>query len=101
VKNADVDLEMRGVGPQGCEAGVRPLGKRDAGSIERVVGSTPFRPCGARGTLDKIRKPRVVRYEERAKGQSRRCETFGRASRSAKRLSDTEWPLEGTGPEAA
>ena len=56
MKNADAGLEMRGVGAQGCEAGVRPLGKRDAGSIERTVGSTPFRPCRARGTLDKIRK---------------------------------------------
>ena len=56
MKNADAGLEMGGVGPQGCEAGARPLGKRDAGSIERAVGSTPFRPCGARGTLDKIRK---------------------------------------------
>jgi len=30
--------------------------KRDVGSIERTAGSTPFRPCGARGSLDKIRK---------------------------------------------
>ena len=54
--NAGAGLEMRGVGPQGCEAGARPLGKRDVGSIERVVGSTPFRPCGGLGTLDKIGK---------------------------------------------
>jgi len=56
VRNADAGLELRGIGPQGCEAGARPPVKRDVGSIERVVGSTPFRPCGARGTLDKIRK---------------------------------------------
>jgi len=30
--------------------------KRDVGSIERTARSTPFRPCGARGSLDKIRK---------------------------------------------
>jgi hypothetical protein len=53
---ADAGLEMRGVGPQGCEAGTKPLGKGDAGSIERAVGSTPFRPCGGLATLDKIRK---------------------------------------------
>jgi hypothetical protein len=56
--NADTGLEQRGVGPQGCEAGARPLGKRDVGSIERVVGSIPFRPCGGRGSLGKIRKTR-------------------------------------------
>jgi len=56
VRNAGAGLEMRGIGPQGCEAGARPLVKRDVGSIERVVGSTPFRPRGGRGTLDKIRK---------------------------------------------
>jgi hypothetical protein len=53
---ADASLDLRGIGAQGCEAGARPLGKRDAGSIERVVGSTPFRPCGGLDTLDKIRK---------------------------------------------
>src|ERR1700720_4154960 len=47
---------MKGIGPQGCEAGARPLVKRDVGNMERVVGSTPFRPSGARGTLDKIKK---------------------------------------------
>ena len=52
----DAGLELRGIEAQGCEAGARPLGKRDAGSIERVVGSTPFRPCGGLDTLDKIRK---------------------------------------------
>jgi hypothetical protein len=56
VRNADAGLELRGVGPQGCEAGARPLMKRDVGSIERTAGSTPFRPCGGLGTLDKIRK---------------------------------------------
>jgi hypothetical protein len=53
---ADAGLELRGIGAQGCEAGARPLGKRDVGCIERAVWSTPFRPCGALGTLDKIRK---------------------------------------------
>ena len=52
----EAGLEWRGIGPQGCEAGARPLGKRDVGNMERLVGSTPFRPGGARGTLDKIRK---------------------------------------------
>ena len=56
MRNADAGLEMRGFGPQGCEAGARPLVKRDVGNMERVVGSTPFRPSGARGTLDKIGK---------------------------------------------
>ena len=54
--NAGVGLEQRGVGPQGCEAAARPLVKGDVGRIERVVGSTPFRPGGGRSTLDKIRK---------------------------------------------
>src|ERR1700687_2969592 len=56
VRNAGADLELGSIRPQGCEAAARPLVKRDVGSIERVVGSTPFRPCGARGTLDKFRK---------------------------------------------
>jgi hypothetical protein len=56
VRNADAGLELRSVGPQGCEAAGRPLLKGIVGRIERVVGSTPFRPCGARGSLDKIRK---------------------------------------------
>jgi hypothetical protein len=56
VGNADASLEMRGFGPQGCEAAGRPLPKGIVGCIERVVGSTPFRPCGARGSLDKLRK---------------------------------------------
>ena len=56
MRNADTGLELRGVGAQGCEGAVRPLGKRAAGRMERVVGSTPFRPCGLQGSLDKIRK---------------------------------------------
>jgi len=56
VRNGDASLELRGVGPQGCEAAARPLVKGDVGSIERVVGSTPFRPCRARGSLDTFRK---------------------------------------------
>lgn len=54
MRSADGDLELSGVGPQGCEAAGRPLWKRDVGRIERVAGSAPFRPCGARGSLDKI-----------------------------------------------
>jgi len=60
VRNAGADLELGSIRPQGCEAAARPLVKRDVGSIERVVGSTPFRPCGARGTLDKFRKTEWV-----------------------------------------
>ena len=56
MRRADAGLEVRGVGPQGCEAAARPLGKRDVGRIERVAGGTPFRPCGARRLLDKIGK---------------------------------------------
>ena len=56
MRNADAGLELRGVGPQGCEVAERPLGKRVAGRMERAPGSTPFRPCGARGSLDKIGK---------------------------------------------
>jgi len=56
VTNADAGLEMRGVGPQGCEAAARPLLKRDVGRMERVAGSAPFRPSGARGPLDTFRK---------------------------------------------
>jgi len=56
VRKFDAGLEMRGIGPQGCEAGARPLVKGDVGRIGRVAGGTPFRPCGARGTLDKIEK---------------------------------------------
>ncbi len=56
MRKADAGLELTGVGPQGCEAAARPLVKGDVGRIERVVGSTPFRPSGGLGTLDKIRK---------------------------------------------
>ena len=60
VTNADEGLERRGVGPQGCEATGRPLPKGIVGHIKRVAGSTPFRPCGERITLDKIRKTKRV-----------------------------------------
>lgn len=53
---AGAGLEVRGVGPQGCGAAARPLVKRDVGRIERAAGSTPFRPCGAQWSLDKIGK---------------------------------------------
>ena len=56
MRNADAGLELRSVETQRCEAAAGPLGKRAVGRIERAVGSTPFRPCGARGSLDKIRK---------------------------------------------
>jgi len=68
VTNAGAGLEQRGVGPQGCEAAARPLVKGDGGRIERVVGSTPFRPGGGRGTLDKIRK--TDRVSSRKAGES-------------------------------
>ena len=93
MRNADADLELRGVGPQGCEAAARPLGKRVVGRMERVVGSTPFRPCGGRGSLDKMGKTKRV-------SPRRGGATFGRASRSTKRLSDTECPFAGAGSEA-
>ena len=54
--NADTGLEVRGFGPQGCEAAARPLGKRIAWRIERAGASAPFRPGGARCSLDKIEK---------------------------------------------
>ena len=56
MRKADAGLGVRGIGAQGCEAGVNPLGKRDVESIERTAGSTPFRPCRARGKLDTFRK---------------------------------------------
>ena len=56
MRNADAGLEVRGVGPQGCDAAARPLGQRDVGSIESVAGNTPFRPYGARRLPDKIGK---------------------------------------------
>lgn len=56
MRNAGAGLELRGFAPQGCDAAARPMGKRDVGRIERAVESTPFRPCGARCSLDKIRK---------------------------------------------
>jgi|ERR1700739_4803120 len=59
--NAEAGLELRGVGAQGCEAAGRTQPKGIVGHIGRVVGSTPFRPCGLRNSLDKIRKTdRVV-----------------------------------------
>jgi hypothetical protein len=61
--NADAGLELRGAGPQGCEAAARPLVKGIVGRIERVVRSTPFRPCVGRGTLGKIR--RIERFSPR------------------------------------
>ena len=60
MRKADTSLDVRGVGPQGCEAEARPLWKRDVGRIERAVGSTPFRPCGARCSLDKTGKTEWV-----------------------------------------
>jgi hypothetical protein len=68
VRNADAGLELRGVGTQGCEAAGRPPLKGIVGHIERVVGSTPFRPCGARSTLGKIRK--TDRVSPRKAGES-------------------------------
>jgi hypothetical protein len=65
--NADAGLELRGAGPQGCEAAARPLLKGMVGRIERVVRSTPFRPCGGRGTLGKIR--RIERFSPRRAGE--------------------------------
>jgi hypothetical protein len=68
VLNADAGLEMRGVGPQGCEAAGRPLGQRVARRIERTLGSTPFHPCVARNLPDKIRKTK--RLSPRRGGES-------------------------------
>jgi hypothetical protein len=56
MRNADAGLEQRGVGPQDCDAAARPLAKGNAGRMARVVGSTPFRPSGARGASDQIMK---------------------------------------------
>ncbi len=56
MRKADAGLGVRGIGAQGCEAGTSPLRKRDVESIERTAGSTPFRPCRARGKLDAFRK---------------------------------------------
>ena len=60
-------LELRGVGPQGCGAAARPQGKRIVGRIERVAESTPFRPSGARNSLDKIGK--IERLSPRRGGE--------------------------------
>ena len=65
--NAGAGVELRGVGPQCCEAAARPLVKGDVGRIERVAGSTPFRPSGARGSLDTIRK--TARLSPRKAGE--------------------------------
>ena len=65
--NANTGLEVRSFGPQGCEAAAAPLGKRLAGHIERVAGNAPFRPCGARSSLDKIRK--IERLSPRKSGE--------------------------------
>jgi len=67
VRNADAGLEPRGVGPQGCEAAAGPLGKRVVGHIERAAGSTPFRPCGTRGSLDTFKK--TSRFSPRRAGE--------------------------------
>ena len=56
MRKADAGLGVRGIGAQGCEAGASPQGKRDVESIEMTAGSTPFRPCDARGSLDTFRK---------------------------------------------
>ena len=56
MRKADAGLGVRGIGAQGCAAGTSPLRKRDVESIERTAGSTPFRPCGARGSLGTFRK---------------------------------------------
>jgi hypothetical protein len=56
VTHANAGLELMGVGPQGWEAAGRALPKGIVERIERVAGCTPFRPRGAQGSLDKIRK---------------------------------------------
>ena len=65
--NADTGLGVMGFGPQGCEAAAWPPGKRRTGLIERVAGSTPFRPCGARCSLDNIGK--IKRLSPRRSGE--------------------------------
>lgn len=65
---ADAGLEARGVGPQDCAAAAGSLGKRAVGRIEKVAGNTPFRPCGARCSLDKIGK--TLRLTPRRSGES-------------------------------
>jgi hypothetical protein len=73
VRNGDAGLEARGVGPQGCEAAAGPLGKRTVGRIERLAESTPFRPCRALGSLDKIGE--TVRHSPRRSGEKLRATT--------------------------
>jgi hypothetical protein len=67
VRNADAGLGVRFVGPQGCGAAAGPLGKRAVGRIERLAGSAPFRPCGARSSPDKIEE--TVRLSPRRSGE--------------------------------
>ena len=67
MRNADAGLEVRGVEPQGCGAAAGPLGKRASGRIERLAGSAPFRPCGARSSPDKIEE--TVRLSPRRSGE--------------------------------
>jgi hypothetical protein len=52
LKNAETRLELRGIGPHGSEAGVKPPVEREVARIARTPGSTPFRPCRARSSLD-------------------------------------------------
>jgi hypothetical protein len=67
VTNVETGLELRGIGPQVCEAGAKPLVKREVVRIERALGSTPFRPCGRRGPLDAFRK--TGRFSPRTAGE--------------------------------
>lgn len=74
MKIAETDLEKRGIGPQGWEAVARPLMKGIVRRMERASGSTPFRPCGARGSLDQFRKTERIsprRASERSTAAAR------------------------------
>ena len=72
--NAETGLESRGVEPQGWKAAAGPLMKGIVGRMERASASTPFRPCGARGSLDQFRKTERIsprRASERSTAAAR------------------------------
>src|SRR5258708_7432150 len=77
------------------------LGRGLSGAVRCLLGAHLSVHAGLVARWTKSEKPNGFRREEAAKGYARRRETFGRASRSAKRLSDTEWPFAGAGSEAA
>lgn len=67
MKSAETRLELMGIGPQGGEAGVKPPVEREVVRIAKTPGSTPFRPCGVRSSLDSF-KQKIIGHRIAVRG---------------------------------